>query len=219
MKLTDFSAVIFDMDGLVLDTETTYVFAKQQAAQAMGLELADQFWLSMTGKHGQDIEQQLLEHIGDEFDLSRFNQSAGQIWQDYVDVHGIPIKHGFFQLLEFIIDRSIPYCLATNSNAVNAEKCLKLAGLEAVFPLIITRDDVGQGKPEPDIFLKAAEQMQVNINRCMILEDSHTGILAASRAGAFSVWVPSVWPADPSTLSLCNVMMRDLECLLNQLHA
>ena len=219
MKLTDFSAVIFDMDGLVLDSETTYVFAKQQAAQAMGLELADQFWLSMTGKHGQDIEQQLLEHIGDEFDLSRFNESAGQIWQDYVDVHGIPIKHGFFKLLEFIIDRSIPYCLATNSNAVNAEKCLKLAGLEAVFPLIITRDDVGQGKPEPDIFLKAADQMQVNINRCMILEDSHTGILAASRAGAFSVWVPSVWPADPSTLSLCNVMMRDLECLLNQLHA
>jgi HAD superfamily hydrolase (TIGR01549 family) len=219
MKLTDFSAVIFDMDGLVLDTETTYVFAKQQATRAMGLDLADQFWLSMSGKHGQDIEQQLLAYCGNQFDLSRFNQSAGQIWRDYVEVHGLQIKHGFFQLLDFIVEEALPYCLATNSNAVNAEKCLKLAGLEAVFPLIVTRDDVWQGKPEPDIFLRAAEQMQVDINRCMILEDSHTGILAASRTGAFSVLVPSVWPADPLTLSLCNVMMRDLECLLDHLRA
>jgi beta-phosphoglucomutase-like phosphatase (HAD superfamily) len=219
MNLTDFSAVIFDMDGLVLDTETTYCIAKQQAARALGYEMTDQFWLSLSGMHAQDIEQELLSHCGTEFDLSRFNQSAEQIWRDYVHVNGLKTKHGFYQLLDFIVDQPLPYCLATNSNAVNAEKCLKLAGLESVFPIRITRDDVRQGKPEPDIFFKAAEQMHVDINRCLVLEDSHIGILAASRAGAYSVLVPSVLPVDPITLSLCNVMMRDLACLLETLRA
>ena len=219
MNISDFSAVIFDMDGLVLDTETTYIFAKQQAGEAMGYEISDQFWLSLSGMHANDIEQKLLAHCGSEFNLSRFNQIAGQIWRDYVNANGLKTKHGFFQLLDFIAKQGLPYCLATNSNTINAKECLRLGGLQDVFPVMITRDDVRQGKPEPDIFLKAAERLQVNINRCLVLEDSHTGVLAASRAGAFSVLVPSILPVEPLTLSLCNVMMSDLECVLDTLRA
>lgn len=214
MKLTDFSAVIFDMDGLVLDTEITYCFAKQQAAYTMGYEFPEQFWMSMSGLHQHDMEQKMLAFCGADFDLAGFNDAAAEIWHDYVDVNGIKTRHGFYQLLDFIVEQSMPYCLATNSNAVNADKCLKFAGLQDVFPVIITRDDVRQGKPEPDIFLTAASTLNVDITRCLVLEDSHTGILAASRAGAFSVFVPSVLPVDPLTLSLCDMMISDLECVL-----
>jgi len=209
-KLSDFSAVIFDMDGLVLDTETTYFVAWQQAAKAMGYALSESFCLSLSGLHYKDIEPKLMAWCGIDFDLQAFNQLSSILWRKQVNVHGINIKHGFTELLEYIVQQQIPYCLATNSRANNAYECLELAGIKDVFSTIITRDDVQYGKPAPDIFLKAAELLQVPISQCVVLEDSHSGIVAASSAGAFSVFVPSTGSVDPLTVELCDVMMIDL---------
>ena len=209
-KLSDFSAVIFDMDGLVLDTETTYFVAWQLAANAMGYELSETFCLSLSGLHFNDIEPKLMARCGADFNLQAFKHLSGIFWREHVNANGIAIKHGFTQLLEYIEQNRIPYCLATNSRAINAYECLELAGIKEVFSTIITRDDVQHGKPAPDIFLKAAELLQVPISQCLVLEDSHTGIMAASRAGAFSVFVPSSESFDPLTAELCDVMMTDL---------
>ena len=210
LKLSDFSAVIFDMDGLVLDTETTYFVAWQQAAKAMGYELSKPFCLSLSGLHYKDVELKLMALCGTDFNLQTFYQISGIFWREHIYAHGINIKHGFTELLEYIIQKKIPYCLATNSRVVNAYECLELAGIKDVFSTIITRDDVQHGKPEPDIFLKAAELLQVPISQCLVLEDSHAGIVAASRAGAFSIFVPSIDPADRLAVELCDVMMIDL---------
>jgi len=209
-KLSDFSAVIFDMDGLVLDTETTYCVAWQQAAKTMGYALSESFCRSLSGLHYKDIELKLMASRGADFNLQAFNYLSGIFWREHVYAHGINIKHGFTELLEYIVQQQIPYCLATNSRAVNAYECLELAGIKAVFSTIITRDDVQHGKPAPDIFLKAAELLQAPIHQCLVLEDSHAGIVAASSAGAFSVFVPSTEPVDPLTVELCDVMMIDL---------
>jgi len=210
LNLNDFSAVIFDMDGLVLDTESTYFAAWQQTAKAMGYSLSDAFCLSLSGLHTKEIELKLLTCCGAEFNLDTFTRLSGIFWREQVNAHGIKIKHGFTELLEFIVQQQIPYCLATNSSAVNAVECLEFAGIREIFSTIITRDDVEHGKPAPDIFLKAAELLQVPISRCLVLEDSYAGIEAASRAGAFSVLIPSTEPVDPMALALCDVMMIDL---------
>ena len=209
-KLNDFSAVIFDMDGLVLDTETTYFVAWQQAAKAMGYEFSEAFCQSLSGLHYKDIEPRLMALFGADFNLHLFNHLCGIFWREHVNVNGINIKHGFSQLLEFIVQQQIPYCLATNSRAVNAYECLELAGIKDVFSIIISRDDVQQGKPAPDIFLKAAESLQVPISQCLVLEDSYAGIVAASRAGAFSVLVPSTDLVDPLAVELCDMVTIDL---------
>jgi beta-phosphoglucomutase len=214
LKLSDFSAVIFDMDGLVLDTESSYFVAWKQAAKVMGYALSESFCRSLSGLHYKEVELKLKALCGADFDLEMFNFTAGNCWREYVNTHGIKIKHGFTQLLEFIDQQQIPYCLATNSRAINAYECLELAGIKDIFSTIITRDDVLQGKPEPDIFLKAAGLLHVPISQCMVLEDSHTGIVAASRAGAFSVFVPSVFPVDPLTVELSDLKINDLACLL-----
>jgi beta-phosphoglucomutase-like phosphatase (HAD superfamily) len=219
LKLADFSAVIFDMDGLVLDTESTYSIAWQQAANAMGYGLSDDFCLSLSGLHYPDIELKLLAYCGAEFNLQTFNRLSGDYWRDHVNVHGINIKHGFTGLLDLLIEQSIPYCLATNSRAANALECLELAGLKAVFSIIVSRDHVPYGKPEPDIFLKAAEVLQVDISRCLVLEDSHAGIVAASKAGAASVFIPSLAQVDPMTVELCDLMVGDLAELTNTLNS
>jgi HAD superfamily hydrolase (TIGR01509 family) len=210
INLADFSAVIFDMDGLVLDTESTYCIAWQQAANTMGYELSTDFCLSLSGRHYEDVEQKLKAYCGADFKLQTFNRLSGECWRNHVNIHGIAIKHGFTELLNLLIQRQIPYCLATNSRLVNALECLELAGIKEVFSLIISRDDVHNGKPEPDIFLTAAKLLQVDIGRCLIIEDSEAGILSASRAGAVSVFIPSIVPADPLTLELCDLMVSDL---------
>jgi len=217
IKLADFSAVIFDMDGLVLDTESTYFIAWQQAANAMGHEFSDDFCLSLSGLHYNDIEPKLIEYCGAEFNLQTFNRLSGDFWRDHVDVHGIRIKHGFSELLELLVRQKIPYCLATNSRAANALECLELAGIKDVFSTIIARDHVQHGKPEPDVFFKVAEVLQVDISRCLVLEDSHAGIVAASRAGAVSVFIPSTVLVDPLTIELCDLMVSDLVQLTNAL--
>lgn len=217
LKLTDFTAVIFDMDGLVLDTESTYIIAWKQAASAMDFDFSDDFCLSLSGLHYQDVVCKLIEYCGTEFDLETFNRLSGDFWREYVAVNGIKIKHGFTGLLELLILKKIPYCLATNSLAVNVMECLELAGIEEVFSIIVTRDHVGRGKPEPDVFLKAAELLQVDIGRCLVLEDSYAGILAASRAGAVSVFIPSTVQVDPLTVKLCDLMVGDLAQLTNVL--
>ena len=218
-KLPDFDAVIFDMDGLVLDTESTYSLAWQKAATAMGYDLSEPFCLSLSGLHYQAVEQKLLALYGTDFNLNDFNQLSADYWRRHVNANGIRIKKGFSLLLEHLVKKKIPYGLATNSRALNAYECLELAGLKNIFTTIVTRDHVQQGKPEPDVFIKAAELLNVNISRCLVLEDSHAGIVAAARAGAFSVFIPSLWPVEQRTAELCDVMMHDLAQLAETLVA
>ncbi|MFU8788967.1 MAG: HAD family hydrolase [Methylobacter sp.] len=217
LKLADFSAVIFDMDGLVLDTESTYSIAWQQAARMMGYVFSADFCLSLSGLHYQAIELKLLDTCGDEFDLHTFNRLSGECWRDHVKCQGITIKHGFSGLLEVLIRQHIPYCLATNSRTANALECLELAGIDGVFSVIVTRDHVQHGKPEPDVFLHAAKLLQVDIKRCLVLEDSHAGVVAAYRAGAVSVFIPSTAQVDPLTVDLCDLMVADLAQLTDMI--
>jgi len=205
------------MDGLVLDTESTYCTAWQQAAATMGYTFTDNFCRSLSGLHGKDLELQLLAYCGNDFNLPAFHRQAGDCWRTYIRNHRITIKYGFHSLLEFIKGNRIPFCLATNSRRANAYECLELAGLQDTFPLVVSRDEVVCGKPEPDIFLTAAALLRTPINRCLVLEDSHVGIVAAHKAGAFSVLIPSAPTIEPVTLKLCNAIMTDLAELLKAL--
>jgi beta-phosphoglucomutase-like phosphatase (HAD superfamily) len=218
MRRERLAAVIFDLDGLVLDTETTYCSAKQRAAEALGWRLPEAFWQALPGLHQSDIEQLLCGYQRDDFERDQFNQLSAAYWRDDVTVNGIQIKPGFSALIDFIVEQAIPYCLATNSNADNAAECLRLAGLQAVFPVIISRDDVRHGKPAPDIFLHAAEALNVNINQCWVLEDSLTGITAAVRAGAYAVLVPSLTSFDRAS-AIAHLTLPDLTGVLAALRA
>lgn len=190
-KLTDFAAVIFDMDGLVLDTETTYHKAWQLAADAMGFNLSEEFCSSLSGLSSEDGLAKITNYCGRNFNIAKFRPLSSLYWREWVKVHGIAVKAGFPPLLAHVIDLKLPYCLATNSRTKNALECLAYAGLTDTFPIFISRDDVLHGKPAPDIFFRAAECLEVNMAHCLILEDSYTGVVAASRAGAYVIGVPS----------------------------
>ena len=198
------------MDGLVLDTEPTYFAAWQQAVAKMGYQLEPDAFKIVSGMHYQQVEAQLKAWLGQDFNLTDFKKLGTDYWRKHVREQGIAIKPGVVELLDYAEQQGIPHCLATNSWAAYARHCLAIAGLTQRFPLMVTGDDVEHVKPAPDIFLKAAERMQVDISQCVIFEDSRTGIVAASASGAYSVYVPSTFPVNPLTLELADCMLEDL---------
>lgn len=204
-------AVIFDLDGLVLDTESTYFKAWQQAAENLGYALPDAFCLSLSGLHYREVEMRILEFCGSDFDLEAFRRLSGECWHNIVGTQGIRIKKGFQTLHGFLLEAGIRFCLATNSSLGNALECLDYAGLGNVFECIVARNHVERGKPAPDIFWVAAERLSAKIGRCLALEDSAAGVVAASAAGAVTVFVPSVLPADPYASELCDLQCVDLD--------
>ncbi len=191
MKLKAYKAVIFDMDGLVLDTETTYLHAWQQALSALAYNPAAVELAAISGAAFDSLEGYLLEQFGADFDCQEFKQLSRHYWQLHVQNHGIPVKKGFYTLLEMLRNHQLPFGLATNSKRRDALYCLDLAGLSQVFSVISCRDDVQHGKPRPDVFLATAAKLAVSIEDCLILEDSLPGLSAAVAAGADCIYIPS----------------------------
>ena len=209
-EIPDFAAIILDMDGLVLDTEVTYAIAWRQAANALGFQLSEEFWLSLVGLQYQTVEEKIIDRCGTAFCPDEFRSLSAVYWRRYVDENGIEVKKGFHQLLKVITQFEIPYCLATNSRKINAIECLNLAGIAELFPILISRDDVEIGKPAPDIFLRAAETLAVDIRHCLVVEDSSAGIAAAASAGTYAILIPSILPVDPQTKASADLVLNSL---------
>ena len=207
------------MDGLVLDSESGYFAAWRLAADEMGLQLSEAFCNDLSGAHGAEIRQRLLTHFGLDFELERFYQLSKEIWLQQVQQQGIPVKSGFYRLLNLIKGLNLPYCLATNSRRVDVEQCLLLAGLEGVFDSIICREDVARPKPAADIFIKAAEMLSLPPEYCMVLEDSSIGVTAATAAGCYSLFVPSVLPADREACQQADGVFADLSAVADFISA
>ncbi len=208
--LADFKAVIFDMDGLILETEPTYFKAWQQAADKLGFHLSDSFCITLAGLPFSQIEVKLTQYFDASFPFNIFYSLSSDIWRTNVECEGIAVKKGVFDILHVLREHQIPYCLATNSAEINARECLQYAGIERWFTRLICREHVESPKPAPDLFLLAASVLQQPIEDCIVIEDSLTGMLAARRANAFSVLVPSMPDKDGKTQALADLFVNDL---------
>lgn len=209
--LNSVKAVIFDLDGLVIDSETGYLLAWEQALNAMGFSLDQQAGWHLSGANAEQVQTYLLNCYGADFDLNQFRQLSSCFWLNLVSEQGIPVKTGFFSLLNLLTQAGLDYCLATNSSAYAAQRSLDLAGLQNVFKHIVSRDDVLNPKPAPDIFLTATQRLKQLPGDCLVLEDSVIGIRAAAAAGLACYYIPSQSPADFEAIALADKQFDDLQ--------
>lgn len=189
---TKLAAVVLDMDGLMLDTESIYKLAWQSAATDIGFDLDDDYYLTLVGQTNPACEAALLNRFGDHFPMNDFRDRWSLLWRTHVETSGIPTKPGLIELLSFLRERQIPTAVATSSDRDYARLSLRSAKLENWFDNVITGDQVVNGKPAPDIYIEAVRRLGVAAVNCVALEDSDAGVLAASAAGMITVMVPDL---------------------------
>ena len=190
-------AVIFDMDGLLIDTETLVRLTWQQAATDCGVDLDDALFLRLVGRTRRDTHAILVETFGEAFALDAFQTRCTARWEECIAETGIPLKRGVGELLDRLDEIAMPRAVATSTGREAAVRSLALAGVLDRFSHLVTGDQVERGKPAPDIFLRAASLLGVEPARCLVLEDSPYGVMAAHAAGMVPVMVPDlVAPTD-----------------------
>jgi HAD superfamily hydrolase (TIGR01509 family) len=202
-------AVIFDMDGLLLDTESLYRVAMVTAASGMGYDFPDEFCRSMVGTAETELHAILHQRFGVDFPIARLFQDCElEMWR--LLEASLPVKPGAAELIAELATRKLPMAVATSTVRRIAEQHLKRAGFFDHFGAVCTREDVTRGKPHPDLFLKAANDLGVPAERCLVLEDSYHGIRGAHAAGAMPIMVPDMLPATDELRALCVTVVRDL---------
>jgi len=193
------AAIVFDMDGVLLDTEPIYKRAWQSAAAELHYDLDDESYLKVVGRPNDDGERELVSKFGADFPLARFRARWPQLWRAEVETGGIQQKPGVSEVLAFAAAHDLAVGVATSSDANFTAFSLRRAALDNRFSIVVTGDQVASGKPAPDIYLEAARRLGVEPTRCVAVEDSEAGIIAASRAGMIAVLIPD-W-ARPSELA------------------
>ena len=187
-------AVIFDMDGLMLDTERLALHAWQKAAAEYGYVFEEETYLLTVGLNAADSEALLARTVGSSFLLQKITALQRTLYAEEIATRGIPPKPGLFELLAALEAWGIPKAVATSTARVMALEILTQTNLVTRFPVIVGGDEVARGKPAPDILLEAAGRLDVTHERCIVLEDSEAGILAARAAGMPSILIPDVRP-------------------------
>lgn len=184
-------AVIFDMDGLMIDSERLAFKCYQKVLGTMGLTMSEDFYKSVLGLPDRDIKHVFEKEYGQDFPFDQvLSQTFATMAQD-IKEHGVPLKEGLMSLLQFLNDINCKTIVATSSPRSWMEHLL---GKE-ILPLLtssICVEEVTKGKPDPEMFLKACEKLDVKPAEALILEDSEAGILAAHRAHIPVICIPDM---------------------------
>jgi HAD superfamily hydrolase (TIGR01509 family) len=215
-----FEAVIFDMDGLMFDTERVSQIAWRRAAQDWGHDFHDDIYKYVIGRNVADIEKYLYQIFGPDFPIDQAYQRKREYVNEYIVEYGFPVKPGLGELLDLIEERSLKVAVASSSPREIVIRNLKFGGIPLDrFDAIMGGDDVVNGKPAPDIFLATSEQLGVVPERCLVLEDSNTGIKAAHSAGMVPVMVPDMKPPTEETILLAYKILPDLFSVMDFISA
>lgn len=207
-----YEAALFDMDGLLLDTERQYQAAFRVVMSGFGFqnaEFVDRTFASLIGLRLADSLPILENALGPDVDLDDFNRS----WDDRIAMkreEDMPVKTGVVALLEQLKSQGTPTVVATSTGTAKAKHHLTKAGIGHFFENVIGGDLVANGKPAPDIYLKAAASIDVEITRCAAFEDSNTGIQAAFHSGARAVQVPDIAAPTPEVRALGHHIAPDI---------
>ncbi|MBQ6843811.1 MAG: HAD family phosphatase [Agathobacter sp.] len=209
-KDTEIKGILFDMDGVILDTEKLYTRFWVEAAQSLGYPMTYEMALGMRSLSRQAGERQLKAYLGEEADYFAVRETRIRIMEAFIEENGVELKPGIHELLAFLKEHGIKTSIATSSPLDRTKKYLAQVGLVDAFDALVSGHMVEHGKPEPDIYLYAASNLGLKPEECLVLEDSPTGILAAYRAGCVPVIVPDQDAPDEVTKTRVYAVVKDL---------
>lgn len=203
--------VIFDMDGLMFDTERIYYKAWQESAAIYGYTITWEIYIQIVARNSCYIEKILKQILGEDLPYDAIYEKKRALSDEMIADEGIQRKEGLVELLDYLEEKGIKKAVATSSMREKALRYLELGEIKERFDFIICGSDVKESKPNPEIFLKAAEHLNVKAEACMVLEDSRLGIEAAKAAQMMGVFIPDLVEADEEILSNATTSVPSLK--------
>ena len=189
-------AFIFDMDGLMFDTERVFIGAWDYAGEKMGLGKAGFKLFRTLGMNTPACEQVWRDEFGPDVDVAAMWAYSREYMDEYYSKYAITVKKGLYDLLTYLKRKGYKLAVASSTKREKVEKHLLSTHVRQYFDAVICGDMVEESKPEPDIYLKAATALGVKPEECYALEDSRNGLLSANAAGCKVIMVPDLWQPD-----------------------
>ena len=211
--------ILFDMDGLVLDSESLYTRFWRESANALGFPMTVEQSLGMRSL-GKSLGQPYLESLfGPSVDYTTLREKRIQLMDAYVAQHGIAPKSGIYELLDYMEENGIAAAITSSSPMEFIEKHLSAVNLLHRFQKLCSGHNIPNGKPAPDIYLLGAKELDLKPEECLALEDSPTGILSAYRAGCLPVMIPDLDQPKEDTQKLLFAKADSLADIIDILKA
>jgi HAD superfamily hydrolase (TIGR01509 family) len=203
-------AIIFDMDGLMLDTERIALRVLAESALSLGYPWREEIGLAMVGLNARDSDAVVQNFLGAEYSADALRETFTVRYEAVIATETIPLKSGLLELLDWVESQALLKAVATSTYKSRALFKLDRAGIVSRFDFVVGGDEVKHGKPAPDIFLATATKLDVKPENCLVLEDSAPGVRAAIAAGMQVIMVPDMLAPTPEVVALAHPICASL---------
>lgn len=210
-------AVIFDMDGLMIDSERVTYDGYVIECKKLGHTMTKDFYKTLLGKPTKAIYERFHTEFGEDFPIEEVIQKVHQYMADLFENEGVPVKKGLVDLLKYLKANGYKTIVATSSNRARVDVILENAKITEYFDDSICGDEVTKGKPNPEVFLKSCEKLGVKVDEAIVLEDSEAGIQASHSAGIKVICIPDMKYPEPEFAEMTYKIVDSLEDVLTLL--
>ena len=194
--MNEIKAVIFDMDGILLDTESLCKICWRRAAKEYNVQNIDEIFMQCVGRSRADTKRLLQNYLPSEKEAGEFRERAGELFDEVWHEEGLKKMPFVSECLESLKNAGFRLSVASSTRAVKVHPQLEQAGIHDYFETITTGDMVAHSKPDPEIYLKAAESLKLSPEECVAIEDSPNGVRSATAAGIKCIMVPDMIAPD-----------------------
>lgn len=206
--------VIFDMDGLIFDTEKLSYLSWVEAAKKFNINFDSKIFYKLLGTNHESCRNTLIAQYGDKIDVDEYMKEKRRINLSLIK-DGAEKKPGLDELLIYLTDKNIKKAVATSSNREVALNLLEKANVLQYFDYVLCGDEVRKSKPDPEVFLNVAKKLDVNPKNCLVLEDSEAGTIAASRGRMKAIIIPDMKEPEKEIESLAYKKLDNLKEVIN----
>ena len=208
-------AIIFDMDGLMIDSERVTFEGYQEMLKKMNLTMTQDFYITLLGKPIKGIYQRFYDVYGKDFPIETVIKDVHEYMAVRFEKEGVPLKKGLVPLLKYLKANNYKTIVATSSNRDRVDNILKSADIEKYFDDSICGDEVSKGKPNPEVFLKSCQKLGVQNDEAIVLEDSEAGIQASAAADIKVICIPDMKYPEPEFAQKTYKICQDLDEVAN----
>ena len=213
--MKNFKGIIFDMDGVILDSERALMEVWIELSLKHNLKNIEEVYLKCTGANVNKTKEILLDFYGKDFPYDSYAKETTEIYFNKYKDFKLPLKKGVFELLNYLKNNNITIALASSTKKDLVLKELCAHDLLKYFDVIVTGDMVSRSKPEPDIYLKAIELLKIDASKLFAIEDSFNGVKSAAKANLKTIMVPDLVMPNDEIKTKAYIILKDLNEVIN----